>query len=386
MDIAHQPSVPRGLTALRLQWPWRYQGDSGARDLRLDLLRGWCLFSMVIDHAVGEHQTFVLRVTGGGPYPLTGAHGFVFLSGIVFGLIYCRIIAIEGWRQALRKALGRGLTLYLVAVALGFVGLLFSLTPWGGGTPLGEALSRESVLQTVILKGNNDSLMTLYFLLIMLAPIALFLMQRGFTWLVLGASLGIWIGHLHLPDHFANPVEIFVPTAEWQVLFIAGLVIGYHRESIRRFLRGWRRRLYLVVVFSLFAVVAAVQIAMETGRLETLIPGLDLTWLNTEIYTDYDHNPPLHFLAIFVIFLTLYHVVDWLWAPLKGALGWFLIPIGGATLYVYIVHTLVVYYLLLNVPAFTSLDGFWLGIVLLGLMVVFWAMVRTRFLYRIVPR
>src|SRR5438128_7859949 len=94
--------------------PFKYRQDPSGRDWRLDFLRGWCLFSMVVDHAVADHQTFLIKVTGNGGYPMTGAHGFVFLSGMVFGVVYGKVIAKEGWRKALPKALRRALTLYLV--------------------------------------------------------------------------------------------------------------------------------------------------------------------------------------------------------------------------------------------------------------------------------
>lgn len=371
------------LTAPQLRWPWRYAGEAGGRDSRLDFLRGWCLFSMVVDHAVGDqHNTFVLKVTGGGGYPMTGAHGFVFLSGTVFGLLYGRILAREGWSSALPKALGRAFKLYLVAVALGLLTLAFGVTPWGGSSPLADLLSIQSLIQTLLLHGANDSLMTLYFLLVITAPIALFLMQRGLSWLVIGISLGLWLGHLYVPRYLGNPLEIFVPAAEWQILFVTGLLIGYHRRTLAAWLRGRKRQLYLLVLFSLFSGLVALQIAFSTEHVDDPLSA----WLVGQIWTDYDHNPPLHMLAIFVTFLALFHVVDWVWVPVKRLVGWFLIPMGQAALYVYIVHVVLVYFLLLNIPIFASLDGFWLGIVLLGFMLVLWVMVKTRFLYSIVPR
>ncbi len=44
---------------------------------------------MVCDHAggLGGHDTFVFKVTGMGGYPMSGAQGFVTLSGAVMGLV-----------------------------------------------------------------------------------------------------------------------------------------------------------------------------------------------------------------------------------------------------------------------------------------------------------
>jgi hypothetical protein len=384
VNEVQRPSLSR-FSPAALLGRLRFQDDSSNRDWRLDFLRGWCLFSMVVDHAVVDHQTFLIKVTGNGGYPMTGAHGFVFLSGVVFGLVYGQMIAREGWSKAVPKAVHRALTLYGVAVVLGLVGLLFGLTPWGGSAPLAEAINVDAVVGTLTLHGANDSLMTLYFILVLLAPLALYAMQRGRTWLVLGASLTLWLGHLVLPRHFGNPFEIFVPAAEWQVFFVAGLLVGYHRKALKEWLQGERRRAYLAVLFTLFACFAALHVVVMTGA-ETPLPAPALEWLAGQVYTDYDHNPPLHVLAILVAFLSLYHLVDWFWVPVKAIFGWFLIPIGGAALYVYIVHSVIVYYVLLNIPAFKGLDGVPLGFVMLGLMLGFWVMVKRRVLFQVVPR
>ena len=367
-------------------WPFKYRQDSSGRDWRLDFLRGWCLFSMVVDHAAANHQTFLFKVTGNGGYPMTGAHGFVFLSGVVFGVVYGKLIAAEGWPKALPKALRRAATLYLVAVALGLFDVLYGLTPWGGGASLTDALNLNAIVSTVTLHGTNDSLMTLYFLFILAAPLALYAMQKGKSWLVAGASAGLWIGHLVVPQHFGNPFDIFVPAAEWQVFFATGLLIGYHRDAIGSWLQGRRRRVYLTVLFALFACLAVLQLAVTSGWRPALVPSTGLDWLAGQVYTEYEHNPPLHVLAIMVAFLALYHVVDWFWTPLRAVFGWFLIPIGGAALYVYIVHTVVVYYVLLHAPAFTQLDGAALGFILLALMLGLWVMVKRRVLFQVIPR
>jgi len=52
-------------------WAWlaglfariRYWPGSG-RDIHLDFRHGWCMFSMVVDHAAGERQSLLFGVTG----------------------------------------------------------------------------------------------------------------------------------------------------------------------------------------------------------------------------------------------------------------------------------------------------------------------------------
>ena len=52
---------------------------AGSRDLRLDLLRGYAVFAMVIDHVAGASPLYLL--SGGNRFSTSAAEGFVFLSG-----------------------------------------------------------------------------------------------------------------------------------------------------------------------------------------------------------------------------------------------------------------------------------------------------------------
>src|SRR5437588_306329 len=57
---AYALPIPR---PARLAWPWAYAVE-GSRDLRLDLLRGFCVFAMVVDHVGGA--SFAHAVSGAG--------------------------------------------------------------------------------------------------------------------------------------------------------------------------------------------------------------------------------------------------------------------------------------------------------------------------------
>ncbi len=93
---------------------WRYAG--GKRDLRLDLLRGFAVFAMVADHLGGD-PSWLYNVTGGNHFLFSAAEGFVFISGLVMGIVYAGIIAKKGVGEASWKALQRAVTLYLLTVS-----------------------------------------------------------------------------------------------------------------------------------------------------------------------------------------------------------------------------------------------------------------------------
>lgn len=357
-----------------------YRGSGTARDVRLDFLRGWCIFSMVVDHAAGQRSSPIFAITGNGPWPITGAHGFVMLSGVVMGLLYAGIIEQAGERGALRRLAGRAFKLYLVAVALGFLDIGWGLMQWTGGSTIDPG----ALLNVLLLHSGSDDLMTFYFVLVLLAGPVLLACHRRLWPLALIASLAVWLVHNHDERLLNLPVTYFVPVADWQLIFVTGLLIGYHRQAIGGWLRGRLRFAFIASVLALFALTVFVQAELLYRFVDTAPPWL--TRLQEEGWQDYDHNSPVHMVLVFGNLTALYYLVSWLWAPLARLVGWFFIPLGQAALYVYIVHAVLVFYVLAATPLFGQLEGPLLTASLLGLMLLIWVMVKKRFLFRVIPR
>jgi hypothetical protein len=358
----------------------RYRPEA-KRDIHLDFLRGWCIFSMVVDHAAGERQSLLFGVTGNGPWPLTGAHGFVMLSGTVMGLLYVNVVARGGDREALRKLAGRAFKIYLVAVALGLFDLAWGFIPiLGAGS---ASITLGSILGVVTLTKGADDLMTFYVTLIVLATPAILLLQRGYWWVVLGASVGAWLVH-QVNETWLNPPTVyFVPVADWQLLFVAGLLIGWHRKWLRELLPGSRGVIFNAVLLTLFAAFLCIQVFVVSG-------GADApAWLQAfaaDAWQGYDHNPPAHMLALFTYMLSFHRLTSWVWLPLSKLVGWFLIPLGQSALYVYTVHTVLVFYVLQSLDRFQGLQGLPLTVALVALMLLLWVLVKRRFLFWLIPR
>src|SRR5215212_6056142 len=123
------------------------------RDPRLDILRGFCVFAMIVDHIGGPSWLYVL--TGGNRGPVTAAEGFVFLSGLVLGMVSRRRVTRDGLGTAIRASLGRAWTLYglTVSLTLIFVGLTVGtdLSIWVDRAHLGEVASWPALVTSVIL-------------------------------------------------------------------------------------------------------------------------------------------------------------------------------------------------------------------------------------------
>ena len=94
---------------------WRYN-EAGGRDLRLDFLRGYLIFAMVVDH-IGE-GSWLHALTGGDKFVVSAAEGFVLISGLAMGLVFRKIIERQSLIAAVRKALARGAKLYLLHAGL----------------------------------------------------------------------------------------------------------------------------------------------------------------------------------------------------------------------------------------------------------------------------
>jgi OpgC protein len=114
---------------------WRYESlprSAGSRDLRIDLLRGFCVFVMIVDHVGGE-SSWLYVLTGGNRFMVSAAEGFVLLSGIAgFALA---ILGPGGW--SIDRLLGLtypdwllgGWLLVMAIGALAAIGLRTFLAP-----------------------------------------------------------------------------------------------------------------------------------------------------------------------------------------------------------------------------------------------------------------
>src|SRR5690348_17685520 len=87
---------------------------AGKRDLRVDLLRGFCIFAMVVDHFGGD--SWLYAITGGNRFYVSAAEGFIFISGFIMGQAYRAKRDRSGLPASMADALKRAHTLYLATV------------------------------------------------------------------------------------------------------------------------------------------------------------------------------------------------------------------------------------------------------------------------------
>src|SRR3989442_9890647 len=88
---------------------WRYEATEeghGPRDLRVDLLRGFCVFVMIIDHVGGE-QSWLYVFTGGDRRIVSAPAGLVLPSRFPLGMGHQPANNLKGVRALFEKGFRR---------------------------------------------------------------------------------------------------------------------------------------------------------------------------------------------------------------------------------------------------------------------------------------
>ena len=120
---------------------WRYP-PAEKRDLRLDLLRGFAVLVMVVDHFGGASWLYL--ITGNNSFFTSGAEAFVLISGMVVGIVYGGIARRDGLRTAIVRALQRAWILYrltiVMTLTLAYLSDFFQL-PWAKGVDLRDPVA-----------------------------------------------------------------------------------------------------------------------------------------------------------------------------------------------------------------------------------------------------
>ncbi len=324
------------------------------RDQRIDLLRGFAVFAMLVDHLAGPSALYGL--TGGNHFFTSAAEGFVFISGLVVGLAYVGLARREGLGSALRRLLDRAWQLYVLAVGLTIVVLPLSEIlglPWAYGVDL----SRPEALVWSILTLHQTYYLVdvplLYALLLAVSPLAFVLLSEGRTWVLVALSWTAWAGYQIFPERTGFPWEIagnnLFHLAAWQVLFFSGMAIGYHRQRLAGWLSPRARWPIFVLSGAAFALLILAYVNFDTLQ----------AWLQSMTDTSSVAAGPSptsdledmlfakgsvqvgRVLASAAVFTFLFSVATVAWVPLRAALGWLLLPLGQNALYAYSAHIVV---------------------------------------------
>jgi hypothetical protein len=404
--------VPRRVNAATA---WAY-ADSSSRDSRVDLLRGLAIVFVVVNH-LGMTSLFQLLTQEAVGF-VSGAELFVLFSGLVVGMVYGPRVK-EDFGTVVDLTSRRAGKLYLTALVVLLGVFLASLLPFfqtdtlttfvdqgtggagsdGAGRTYDLYAGMESlfqfpvppqVLPAILLLQVGPwqfNIMGLYVVLLLASPLILAALNRGKTLWVLAATLAVYaMGAATrfriLPSQFEDSFPLLV----WQVLFVIGLVAGFHRHRVVAWLAG-----HTGIVLACTA--AAFVFAFLSWGNPYLANGFDvrLGLVPDAAYrTMYDlffgrtYLAPGRLLNVMVLVVAAYAFLTAYWKPVERALGWFLIPLGRATLYVFILHVALIA-VIANIPALRQGDVLLNTAAYALVLGLLWLMVRTRFLFRVIP-
>jgi len=397
---------------------WRYPDDgSPGRDLRIDLFRGFIILAVVVTHieVAGPLSYVTLHAIGA----ITGAEMFVFLSGLVLGMVYPLGVRKFGELKAATGALRRAgkqyvvtLVVILVVFALGFIPFLgtaaiTTFTDRGTGT---NGLGAEGT--TYDLYPNADRLldypppwyavrqflqlemgpwpfniMGLFVVLSLAIPAAMWLIRRRLWWVVLAISWGLYLWRSFVPDAPALPsqFEAVFPLFLWQVLFTHGLVAGYYRKQITRALTSLPGR---IITGAAIVTYAGIMVYLWAGYTYGFTPApFPATFYESLYGTAYQRVDMQwgRLIDIVLVVICVYAILTVFWKPINKAIGWLWIPLGQASLYVFVWQV----FFALAVASIPGLDrtNVLIGTAIhAGLIMLVWFMVRKKFLFKVIPR
>ncbi|EYD76377.1 Acyltransferase family domain protein [Rubellimicrobium mesophilum DSM 19309] len=397
-----------------------YPSYAGYRDLRFDFMRGFAMLSVVAAHL--EFFSWFNFLFWERLGIISAAEMFVVTAGLVLGLVNRKVVEREGmarvterlWRRSfvLWRALVVTVLLIIVVRSLGlidmtavttftdrFAGQVYPMIP----APEVPWYDQLALVLTMRVSPHQIQILGLYVFLLAGAPLALWLLHRRLLGVFFGLTWALYFAGWQMPPDtplLGMQFEYAFPLMMYQVLFTHALAVGFFRVEIAVWLADpLRRRLAvgitvaLALGFFIFAQATPNPSFPAWSRLNLI--------LGERFQAIYDvwfvkkHPGLLRLLNVAAFFGALYALLTYFWQPLNKALGWLLIPLGEASLYVFLMH-LIFIVLIDQIPGYFDVIPDWNGVwptriwintaLYLGTMLGLWALVKNKVLFSVVPR
>lgn len=401
----------------RLRPGWGYEELPGSsRDLRVDLFRGFLICTVVVTHTevAGALSWFTLNAFGA----ISGAEAFVALSGVVLGMVHrSQAERLGDWAASVLRW-QRARKLYVTALVVVVLVWVFDLLPGSPASVVTTFTDRGTGAEGADAAGHVYDLyynaprlldypppwyavrelltlrmgpwvlnvLGLFVVLIAIAPALLLLLRRGLWWLVLALSWGAYAygtavdGHV-LPSQFDDVFPLLV----WQVVFVNGMVLGYHRAQVVRVLTTRPGKVGLGVAVVGYALVLGWLWAAYAGHVPH---GPWPTDLFGRLYDDYYVRVYLQagrLVDLALVVVVMFAFLTAFWRPVNAVAGRLLVPLGQASLYVFVMH---VFFVIAvdNIPGLDPTSA-WQGVLVhVTEIALAWVMVKRQFLFSVVPR
>lgn len=367
--------------------------QTSSRIVSLDLLRGYFLLSMTVNH-LNYWPNGLDWLTARGQLFVSSAEGFFLISGIVLGIIRGRKLIDRPIWMPVKLLFKRSAQLYLVYIIsilfFTFIGWWFFMD--NPGLKYGIASPQTNIWALLVNTLTFQYIYTwadylrLYVLFIMLSPLAIYFLRHG-KWLILmGMSIAIWA----LVPRPSYPDSLVLQPYHWQLLFFGGLTIGYHWNSLRNFwfkLRLRTRKIIILSTVSSTILVILANLVLVFGgyfgeaAYSTIAPLGDLL----KVPFDKENLTIYRIMYTVICFVTGLWLVSRFKSFFEKYFGWILLPFGTNSLYVYIVQAFLVFFAHLILPS-GSHDLIMNILITFSVLLVLYLMVRFKVLFKIIPR
>ncbi len=329
-------------------WIASLNPDNRSRLIALDLLRGLFLVIIFADHLAYQPSLFFQLATNNSALLASAAEGFFVISGILVGYIYGPKIIKQPLAVA-KKLWKRAGTLYLLTIVFT---LLYTL--WAYLLPDGypravpyQGSAMEILFKTITLQyqfGWADFLGR-YAVFMAVSPLVLWLIAKGYVWLVALLSVLVWYFYAFTP--------ILQFYTAWQLIFMFGIIIGFYLPSIEAAVKRIPQKIRQVSWWSIVTLGVGTYIVSVAWIVIIAPHVLSILWMPHEIIPYFDKNSLAKGrIAVGVLwFLTLYLLFrryeKWISSATKGSL----LILGKASLFVYCLQAFIIFSVDVFVPA-----------------------------------
>lgn len=357
------------------------------RIMTLDLMRGYFIFMIIIDH-LQRWPGFFDWFTGQGRLWASAAEGFIFISGLLIGLIRGHKDKQLPMPVVTKKILKRAFTLYVWAVLCAVISLLAvtywktSFNPFPPGldsfSPNMNDYFEIATLQSTF--GWSVFLM-FYAAFLAVAPVVIYLLRKNLWWLVLILSTAVWgLGQFAQTMFFT-----------WQLLFFIGAIVGYHYFTL---VEKWHHFQYKTFVKVGVISAAALTVAASAFTLFAWpLVKSDWFFISYESFLRYRDaiDPfftrtqllPLHLVIALLWITAIYFIFHRFEHQIYKWFGWLLLQFGRHSLFVYILQGFVV--ILISGIFPPTRNHFINAAITGGAILILWGLTKVKILHKIIP-
>ena len=340
----------------------------------IDGMRGYFLVFMVLNHLIFAGGYFLVKINHNQLAFVEDAQGFVFLSGLLIGMVYAKKMLRIGYDAGRTAIYTRAFELYRYAMGIVLVVLVAQMIlpgayttwfNWLGYTNFDDPL-RLAAIATFFFQPTFMDILPQYIVYMLFAPMLVKLVLDGKWHYVIAGSLMLWMAaQLGLQQVVTTPINEMIKGADdqgirasfnlfgWQIVFYSALVLGALTSAGKI---EWKKILSPENTFipkaCLVLVLFFLPLRIITAH-EMMPAHMIGKFASMEIRADFGPVYLLNFAAMALLVTWLLvagpkHKAEWV-RRVAGALTWvfsirYLQLLGRHSLYVYVWHVAIVYF------------------------------------------